>query len=67
MDWLHEYDRRDKEESGNQRAEVPEGEHYSSLTSSSNHNIIDNVYDCNSMNSLCYDTNNLTGDRVGIG
>ena len=55
------------EESGNQRAEVPEGEDYSLFTSSSNHNSIDNVCDCNSMNSLCYDTDNLTGDRVGIG
>jgi len=67
MGWLQEYDGRDKEESGNQRAEEQEGEHYSLLTSSSNHNSKDDVCDYNFMNNLCYNTNNSTGDRVGIG
>jgi hypothetical protein len=67
MDWLFEYDRRHKEESDNQRADVPEGEQYSLSTSSSSNCSIDKVCDCNLMNNLCYDTNNLTGDREGIG
>jgi len=66
MDWLKEYDG-DKEESGYQKAVEPEEDHYSLLTSSSNHNSIDNVFDCNLMNNLRYDTNNLSGDREGIG
>jgi len=36
MDWLQEYDARDKEESGNQKTIEPEQDHYSLLTSSSN-------------------------------
>jgi len=66
MDWLQEYDRRDKEARGNLRAEEQEGAFSSELTSSSNHSSIDDVCDCNSTNNLCYD-NNLTGTRVGIG
>jgi len=67
MDWLKEYDRRDKEESDNLvRAEEQEGALYSELPSSNNFNSIDDVCDCNSMNNLCYD-NKLTGTRVGIG
>jgi len=67
MDWLFEYDRRHKEESDNHGADVPEGEKYSLSTSSSSNCSIDKVCDCNLMNNLCYDTNNLTGVRVGIG
>ena len=57
----------EKEESGNQKTVESEEDHYSLLTSSSNHNSIDNVYDCNLMNNLFDDTNNSTGDREGIG
>jgi len=63
MDWLQEKDGRDKEESGNQKVVETEKYHYSLFSSSRNHNRIDNVYDCNLMNNLYYDTNNLTGDR----
>jgi len=59
--------KRKKEESGNQKAVEPVEGHYSLLTSSSNHNSIYNVYNCNFMNNLCYDTNNSTGDIEGIG
>jgi len=67
MDWLHEYDRRDKETSNKLRAEEQEGAFHSELLSSSNHSSsIDVVCDCNSTNnSCCFD--NLLGTRVGIG
>ena len=66
MDWLQEYDRRDKEESGNQREVKQEGAFYSELPSSNNFISINDVCNCNLMNNLCYD-NELTGTRVGIG
>jgi len=65
MDWLKENDRREGEESEHQRTVEPEECQYSLLTSSSNHNRIANVNDCNLIN-LCYDTNKLTSDREGI-
>jgi len=66
MDWLKEYDRRVKEESGNLRAEEQEGALYSELASSRNNSSIDDVCDCNTMNNFCY-YNNLTGTSEGIG
>jgi len=65
MDWHQKYDRRDKEESGNQRAEEQEGAFYSELPSSNNLNSINDECKCNLMNNLCYD-NELTDTKVGI-
>jgi len=66
MDWLQEYDRRDKEERGDQRTEEQDGAFHSELPSSNNYNSIDNVCDCTLMNNLCHDSE-LAGTRVGIG
>ena len=66
MDWLQEYDRRDKEDCGAQRAEEQEEAFALDLPSSNTNNSIDNVCDCTLLNNLC-DVSELAETRVGIG
>jgi hypothetical protein len=66
MDWLQEYDRRDKEDYGAQRAVEQEGAFAIDLPSSNSNNSIDNVCDCTLLNNLC-DVSELAETRVGIG
>ena len=66
MDWLQEYDRREKEERGAQKTEEQEGAFYLDLPSSNTNNSIDNVCDCTLLNNFC-DDSELAETRVGIG
>jgi len=67
MDWLQEYDRRDKEDCcGAQKTEELEGAFALDLPSSNTNNSIDNVCDCTLLNNLC-DISELAETRVGIG
>ena len=66
MDWLQEYDRRDREDYGAQSAEEQEGAFTTELPSSNSNNSIDNVCDCTLLNILC-DVSELAETRVGTG
>ena len=67
MDWLKDYDDQTLAEGDAERPRESDEIQYSPVTSSSNHNDVDNNNINIDLMNVCYDTNALASDREGIG